>query len=228
MQQTPSQRYGHGINSRRETANVLQAIRWAANEVRADVVSMSFGFQDEIPAVTKAIKEATLHRDDKILFLAAASNSGGNMREMFPAHLDDVISVRETNGLGTFSGTNPPVDPDGPAAFGTLGRDVPSTWLSNVDGVDGEVAKSGSSVATAVAAGIIAMTLTFVQVGMAHPEARLPSEINRAWTRRGMLAVLARMSQNMGNRAYFISPTGFFSGKDAARAWTAIADACSR
>ena len=213
------------MNSQSEIANEIQAIYWAANEVKADVVSMSFGFQDEIPAITRAITEATLHRGGNILFLAAASNSGGNMREMFPAHLDSVISVRETNSLGAFSDTNPPVDPDGPAAFGTLGRDVPSAWLSSVDG---EVPKSGSSVATAVAAGIVAVILGFVRVGMADPTVRLPLDMDRAWTRRGMLAVLARMSQNMGNRSYFISPTGFFSGKDASRAWTAIADACMR
>lgn len=187
---------------------------------------MSFGFQDEVPSVTRAITEAILERKGNIIFLAAASNSGGNRREMFPANLDSVISIRETNSRGAFSDTNPPVDPDGPAVFGTLGREVPSAWLSSVDG---EVAKSGSSVATAMAAGIAAMVLTFVSVGMVDQTVPLPAEVHRVWTRRGMQAVLTRMSQDMGNRSYFISPIRLFNGEDAARrAWTAIADACVR
>ncbi|KAF7543160.1 hypothetical protein G7Z17_g10966 [Cylindrodendrum hubeiense] len=205
------------------TQSIVEAIHWAAIEMKADIISMSFGFQEEIPIITTAITEAILERKGNIIFLAAASNSGGNRREMFPANLDSVISIRETNSRGAFSDTNPPVDLDGPAAFGTLGREVPSAWLSSVDG---EVAKSGSSVATAMAAGIAAMVLTFVSVGMETETAKLPVEVQRVWTKRGMRAALTRMSQNMGNRSYFISPMAFFASKDAEKAWAAIADAC--
>ncbi|GJC88681.1 hypothetical protein ColLi_11519 [Colletotrichum liriopes] len=191
----------------------------------ADVVSMSFGFQHEVPSITEAITKAILERKGSVIFFAAASNSGGNHREMFPANLDHVISIRETNSRGAFSDTNPPVDPDGPAAFGTLGREVPSAWLRSVEG---EVAKSGSSVATAVAAGIAAMLLTVVSIGMADQTVHLPDDMRKLWTRRGMQCVLARMSQNMGNRSYYISPVGFFTGKNAEKAWVAIADACAR
>ncbi|KAL0943204.1 putative subtilisin [Colletotrichum truncatum] len=141
---------------RNSTHAIAEAIDWAANEVKADIVSMSFGFQDEVPIITHAITKAMLERQGNIIFFAAASNSGGNRREMFPANLDHVISIRETNTRGAFSDTNPPVDPDGPAVLGTLGREVPSAWLSSVEG---EIAKSGSSVATAVATGIAAMIM---------------------------------------------------------------------
>jgi hypothetical protein len=183
---------------------------------------MSFGFPGEIDAIRRAIAEAELQRDGKILFFAAASNSGGNRREMFPATHDAVISMRETNSLGAFSDTNPPIDPDGPAVFGTLGKDVPSAWPRS----DGEVPKSGSSVATAVGSGIAGMILTLASIGLADPSVQLPSKTERLWTRRGMRAMLMRMSQDMGHRSYFISPSNFFSGMDEANIWNAIADAC--
>ncbi|KAF6795401.1 putative subtilisin [Colletotrichum sojae] len=204
---------------------IADAIDWAAHEVKADIVSMSFGFKDEVPVITQAITRAMLERHGKIIFLAAASNSGGNRREMFPANLDSVISIRETNTLGAFSDTNPPVDPDGPAVLGTLGRDVPSAWLSSVEG---EVAKSGSSVATAIAAGIAAMMITIMSIGMADTTVQISPDTKKLWTKRGMRNAMARMSFDMGNRSYYISPAGFFSGKGAEKAWAAIADACTR
>lgn len=184
---------------------------------------MSFGFQEHVPNIARAITKANFQRDDKILFFAAASNSGGNTKEMFPANMDGVISIRETNSNGAFSDTNPPVLIDGPAGLGTLGREVPSAWLSSVEG---EVAKSGSSVSTAITAGIAAMVLTFVGKGL-DSEATLPRELERVWTRRGMISVLKKMSQNVGNRSYFISPQAFFAGKDYFRVWMSMADACS-
>ncbi|KAF6813980.1 putative subtilisin [Colletotrichum musicola] len=158
---------------------IADAIDWAAHEVKADIVSMSFGFKDEVPVITQAITKAMLERHGKIIFLAATSNSGGNRREMFPANLDSVISIRETNTLGAFSDTNPPVDPDGPAVLGTLGRDVPSAWLSSAEG---EVAKSGSSVATAVSAGIAAMIMTIMSIccDRGEPSIGLPRAPRRA------------------------------------------------
>ncbi len=180
---------------------------------------MSFGFHDEIPAISVAIWEAQTFRRDKILFFAAAANSGGNQREMFPARHDSVVSIRETNSNGLFSDTNPPVDRDGPAVYGTLGRDVPSAWLRTVEG---ELAKSGSSVATAVAAGIAAMTLAYANTGLLGP-----SDVAKLRTRRGMLRMFAKMSENMGDRCFFLSPARFFLDRDETSCWAAMIDACS-
>ncbi|KAF5662958.1 peptidase S8 subtilisin kexin sedolisin [Fusarium heterosporum] len=208
---------------RQSCKNITEAIRWAAEDCEADIISMSFGFQEEIPEISQAIGEAELKRQKRILFFAAASNSGGNRKEMFPANHDAVISVRSTNSNGAFSDTNPPADPHGPAVYGTLGQDVPSAWLCNVDG---ELSKSGSSVATAVAAGIAAMILAFAEAGFQSPDVHLHHDVKRLWTRRGMLAMFAKMSEDMGNRCYFISPIKFFSERDAVRGWAAMIDAC--
>ncbi|KAK8004773.1 subtilisin-like protein [Apiospora arundinis] len=205
---------------------ICQAIKWATEECDVDIVSMSFGFESEIPEISIAIREAELRKHDKLLFFAAASNSGGNRREMFPACHDAVISIRQTNAHGSFSDTNPPADPYGPAVFGTLGSNVPSAWLGNVDG---EVAKSGSSVATAIAAGLAAMMLTCANIGLAQSQQRLPPEVARLWTRRGMLAMFAKMSVDTGHaRCLFLTPLNFFT--EGARSpdgfWAGIVDAC--
>ncbi|KAK6077474.1 hypothetical protein SCUP515_05002 [Seiridium cupressi] len=174
---------------------------------------MSFGFPDEVPVISKTITEVQLHRDNQILFFTAASNSGENRKEMFPANHNSVISIRETNSKGAFSDTNPPVDPYGPAVFGTLGKNVRSAWLRNPDG---DLPESGSSVATAIAVGITAMVLDFAGIGSNNPGIPAPSEITKLWTRREMLAMFVRMLPDMGNRCFFISPAKLFASKDVA------------
>ena len=182
---------------------------------------MSFGFQDEIPLISNAIHKALITRNNKIIFFAAASNFGGNRKEMFPANHDSVISMRETNSRGSFSDTNPPVDPAGPVVFGTVGKEVPAAWLSTVEG---EIARSGTSVATAGATGLAGIILGLLA---AAPDMNLPLEVEKAWTKRGMEAIFRRLSNDMGNRTRFVTPIPFFTGKDpAATLLTAISDAC--
>ncbi|KAK2053264.1 hypothetical protein LY76DRAFT_597957 [Colletotrichum caudatum] len=203
--------------------SIADAIDWAANEAKADIISMSFGFHHNVPVIVDAIRKAIHDRHGRLIFFAVASNSGGNSREMFPARLPDVFSVRETNSLGAFSDTNPPVDPDGPVSFGTLGKGVPFAWLSSVEG---EVAKSGSSVATAVAAGIAALLMTIADVGVADKNLTA-IDAGRLRTNRGMYEVLKRMSQDMGNRSRYISPQGIFVEGDLKKTWATIAYACT-
>ena len=111
------------------------------------------------------------------------------------------------------------------AVYGTLGMSVPSAWLRNVSG---ELAKSGSSVATAIVAGIAAMMLSFASIGLAQSDFHVPPEVGRKlWKRRYMLALFAKMSENMGNRCMFLSPLKFFSERDSFKCWAAMIDACT-
>ncbi|KAJ5208734.1 subtilisin-like protein [Penicillium cf. viridicatum] len=111
--------------------NVAKAISWASRDWEADIISMSFGFADEQPCISDAIREAIYERKDSILFFAAASNYGANDREMFPAGHDSVISIRGTNANGDFEDFNPPKSQDEVAVFGTLGLDVSSAWANS-------------------------------------------------------------------------------------------------
>ncbi|KAK8099657.1 subtilisin-like protein [Apiospora kogelbergensis] len=186
---------------------ICQAIKWATEECKVDIISMSFGFESDINEISMAIREAELYKRGNILFFAAASNSG---------ETGESCSQRATT-------LNPPVDTHGPTVFGTLGSNVSSAWLSNVDG---EVAKSGSSVATAIAAGIAAMMLTCADLGFAQPEPKLPPEVERLWTRRGMLSLFLKMSEHMGNKCQFLTPSQFLGSPDGL--WAGIIDACRR
>lgn len=189
-----------------------------------------------------AIRQAEISRFDRILFFASSSNSGGNRRELFPGRHDSVISIRATNAHGRFSDNNPPVDPHGPAVYGTLGSNVmPLAWPRNMkDNPMATSGMSGVSVATAVAAGIAAMMLSFATLGLVETKAEAEQELGRErifhhplhikklWTRKGILALFSRMSEDtMGNRCMYLSPIKFFSSeRGALKCWTSMQDAC--
>jgi hypothetical protein len=164
--------------------------------------------------ISNAILQAVQQRKGSILFFAAAANLGANQKEMFPAHHEFVISIRGTNSEGVFQDFNPPPDRDGPAVFGTLGKDVPSAWLNTHDG---EICKSGTSVATPIAAGIAAMILGYANLCFAK---RLRLDFNlarRLWTRRGMLSMFTKMSTCMKEKCFYLSPLDFIRNSDEER-----------
>lgn len=173
---------------------------------------MSFGFPDEVlindvPVISNAILRAVRKKNQRILFFAAAANFGGNQKEMFPAKHEFVIPIRGTNSQGVFQDFNPPPDRDGPAVYGTLGKDVPSAWLSTYDG---EIQKSGTSVATPIAAGIAAMILGYANLCFFHELQLLePSLVKKLWTKHGMLSIFSKMSTCMKEKCFYLSPFGF-------------------
>lgn len=181
---------------------------------------MSFGFPTDQKAIGSAIRKAHAERDGSILFFAAAANEGGNEREMFPANHELVISVRGTTTEGVFADFNPPRPQDEASVYGTLGREVSSAWLRGHP----EMRKTGTSVATPIAAGLAAMILGDVDGRRDSNEAAKVRENLRS--RRGMLAMFKRMSRDMGNGCLYLAPWGSFDKGDDAR-WAMIRDAIS-
>jgi Subtilase family len=171
---------------------------------------MSFGFSQELPVISRAIRKAVLDRDDAILFFAAAANYGANEEEMFPANHESVISIRGTNFQGHFPDFNPPRSPDESVVYGTLGTDVPSAWLRDHPG---EMHKSGTSVATPIAAGIAAIVLGYVGGKSEGGVDKLLEK--RLRSRRGMLAIFKTMAKDMGNGCSFLNPWNFFREEDS-------------
>ncbi|KAJ5174596.1 subtilisin-like protein [Penicillium canariense] len=201
--------------------NVAKAISWASREWEADIISMSFGFADEQPCISGAIREAQYERKDAILFFAAASNYGANDREMFPARHDSVISIRGTNANGDFEDFNPPKHEDESAVFGTLGLDVPSAWSNS----DDEVYKSGTSIATAIAAGIAGCLLGYIS---SHPPERpFYNAKYRAWTRQGMHAIFRVLSSNTLKAGYLYLTVWDLIGKAEDVRWAKLGGALS-
>jgi len=145
--------------SRPESKNaIVQAIKWASSQHEADVISMSFGFRDTDKSIADAITSAQLARGNAVVFLASAGNSSSE-RERFPAYHQDVLSIRATNCDGAFLAKRPPQDNERPGlVFGTYGDDIPDR-ITKEHGP--EICKPGSSIATAVAAGIAAVMIAY-------------------------------------------------------------------
>lgn len=160
---------------------------------------MSFGYAEEQECISDAIHGALCKRHGSILFFAAASNDGANDREMFPARHDSVISIRGTNSAGNFEDFNPPNEE---VAFGTLGLDVPSAWLRDHDH---EVYRSGTSIATAVAAGIAGALLGYVN--RKSKESTFKAVNKKLRTRQGMQAMFRFLaSPTLNERHLYLVP----------------------
>lgn len=163
---------------------------------------MSFGYVDDQRPISKAIRNAVNDRDESIVFFSAAANFGANEKEMFPARHECVISIRGTNTNGAFQDFNPPRNPWENVVLGTLGLEVPSSCLSS-DVED--VCKSGTSVATAVTAGIAGMLLGYVNSRFNNP--RYEVVRNKLRTRQGMLAILDSIATDSLNNGYkYVTP----------------------
>ncbi|EJP63535.1 Peptidase S8/S53, subtilisin/kexin/sedolisin [Beauveria bassiana ARSEF 2860] len=159
----------HMMYAGRHRLTKAKAIEWAWKCCGANIISMSFGFDDEIyvddkPVISNAIYKALQKTNQQILFFAAAANDGGNRPEMFPANSPQVFSIRGSDDTGWQQPFNPPPDYDASTCFMTLGKDVPGASLSASKHKGANVCKSGTSVATPIAAGIAAILLGYARI----------------------------------------------------------------
>jgi len=152
---------------------------------------MSFGYSDHQACIANAIRDAVSASNESVLFFAAAANFGANEAEMFPARHRCVISIRGTNSTGRFEDFNPPPGSNEARVLGTLGLDVPSACLSHQPGID--VCMKGTSVATAVAAGMAGMLLEYVR-GQSSLRSTYRMVRDRLKRQEGMLALLESLS----------------------------------
>ncbi|KAK3935255.1 hypothetical protein QBC46DRAFT_358388 [Diplogelasinospora grovesii] len=196
------------------TGNIAEAIEWAWKVCQANIVTMSFGFDEEIyiddkPVVSNAILRALLETDQRILFFAAAANDGGNRGEMFPANNLHVLSIRGTDDYGWAQRFNPPPDYNAKTCFMTLGRNVPGASLTKSEDEGADVCKSGTSVATPIAAGIAAMLLGYARMHendlqeMVGP--RDTAKLSRLWGITGMSALFERMATEMADKWSYLN-----------------------
>lgn len=146
---------------------VADAIIHAVMEWKVDIITMSFGFDEPVPIIEDAINLADR---EKIVMLAAASNNGGNDDIAWPARLDKVICIHATDSYGNPSDFTP-TQCSYSDNFSILGQAVKSSWPPHLK-QGTEIRKSGSSIATPIAAGIAAIVLDFLRQFLsrrAHP-----------------------------------------------------------
>lgn len=184
-------------------SNAEKAILYAATDCDVDIISMSFGFPTEVEAISDAITEALRIKKGRIAFFAAAANDGSNGHEMFPAHMQSVISVRGTDSMGGFiPAYDPPPYEEETRHFGTLGQDVP------YDFSDQRKVRSGCSLATPILAGISA---TIVQYAWCNSSESDRTGIHtRICSSNGIRQILKDIAIDKGNKRYYIAPFEFF------------------
>lgn len=193
------------------TNNLLQAIQWAGIECEADIISMSFGVSRD-PRIEQAIMEVQTHRRRNVIFFASAGNSGAHEDVAFPACCEGVISVRAADNLGSAARTNPGPGSNEAYSFATFGDSIPERLRRHKP----EVCNPGSSISTAVAAGMAAMMLSYTSLlpGI-FPGQIDESRIRKLWTARGMESLFLTLSGDVvvGNRVRFVNPVRFFTDK---------------
>lgn len=115
---------------------------------------MSFGYANEVEVIENAIGEAARRN---VAMFAAASNYGDNQQESWPARHPQVMCIHAADGMGNKYRRNP-TPRMGNDNFSVLGVEVSGRWRDNTD-----KRKSGTSVATPIAAGIATIFIEFMR-----------------------------------------------------------------
>ena len=173
----------------------------AAIEEGVNIISMSFGFpayDKHLEGIQRAIDKAS---SAHILMFCAASNGGGNTSIAYPANQNEVICVNSANGLGSPSEYNPGEAQEG-RNLCALGEAVKSSWpklqLQR---------KSGTSIATPIAAALAAVLLDYVWQNMADGDEFMVSKL---LMRKGMLEVLVELMSKKRLDYYYLDPGKLF------------------
>lgn len=183
------------------TLSFLQAIHYAVHSWEVDIISMSFGWPNQVEGYQK-VEDAILDASRKgILMFAAASNDGGNKLRAFPARHDEVICVHSTDGRGNPSGFNPTPEKNH-HNFSTLGENIDSVWplkLTKQSDINAPTRKSGTSFATPVAVSIAAAMIELVR-------RELPDEAAKIKRNARMKAVLKLVAGQPRNGYHYLAP----------------------
>ncbi|KAL2208340.1 DDE-domain-containing protein [Sarocladium strictum] len=197
---------------------IVKALEWATSKhIKADIITMSFGYDMTSTVIHNAIREtqktagATGHTP---LLFAAASNHGLLKGPSFPASDTNVICVYALDGNGfDLQGLNPPTDPFN-ANLGTLGHAIELSWPEKVStAVDESYVlkyKSGTSYATPILAATTANYLAWLDC---HAAALGPNKLRHAREREWIVKVFReRMATKQQSRSdmMFVAPWTFF------------------
>jgi hypothetical protein len=175
---------------------------------------MSFGFPESSQSVRDAIHDVKRFRKGAIVFLASAGNDV-DRSEAYPACDPSVISMYATDSAGTFLNTNTSPSNGSRRSLGCLGTygEAPDDILAELRAqyTNGDFS-AGTSVATAAAAGIVGLMLTYARL-MPHamPGCDVEGVCSDLKTTHGMRCMLFAMAQTWHERQHFINPVRFWS-----------------
>lgn len=193
----------------RETQDVVPdqvapAIEHAVKNWEVDIISMSFGFPSVIFKINEALKLAD---NNDVLLFAAASNDGANksIPRAWPAREDTkVFCIHATDSHGYPWKRNPPSEL-GTFNFATFGEDVLTTGKQ-----DKLVGKTGTSMATPIAAATAALLIDFSR--LPRMKGKKLDHMNKVASFQGMKRLLLASSEKTGQDNFrYIKPWRLFS-----------------
>jgi len=198
-------------------------------EWEVDVICIPLGFPKKSPSISHAIRGVEYSQWGAIIFLASAGNNV-NRAEGYPGWDSPVISIYATESTGAFLGTNSIPWEKAQPLLGTYGDKVPDAILADLraQSPQGDFS-AGTSVATAVAAGIVGLMLAYAALiphvlpGCGAED--LYSELKKIY---GMRHLLSGMVKPVASSQYFINPIQFCSqGSDDSKMYHAMCRAVS-
>ncbi len=131
-----------------DSTSIARGLRWAAeNGVR--IVNLSLG-----GPYSKTMADAVAYAQARGVLVVAAADNQGSTTPVYPAALDDVLSVgasTQSDTLASFSNRGAWVDLLAP------GTNVISTWPTNLDPADPYGVLQGTSMASPLVAGVAAL-----------------------------------------------------------------------
>lgn len=181
----------------------------AADNWDVDVLSLSLGFFPFSEVIKKALEESNWSSK---LVLAAASNHGTRLPMSYPASASGVMAINSSDPEGVWSKFNPPTVPG--KGLNMLGEKVSSAWITTTTTTDAKGVQTvtedpgatkrmrGTSVATPIAAGLMALVLEAVMVELPDEDSELKSRrdflLRLLKTHDGMTAYLAHVTKEKG------------------------------
>lgn len=135
---------------------MLQAIMYAVDEWKANIVVMPFAFPHRNDDVADAVDHASSRR---VLLFAAASNESDS-KLGFPACLPEVICVY-SNKNATIPSTFCRLGKQGDNNFCTIGEEVEGAWPLHLNNGKESKRETGTSCSTPIAAGVAALILEY-------------------------------------------------------------------
>lgn len=183
---------------------VAPAIEHAVKNWDVDIISMSFGFPSVIFKMDQALRLAA---NNDVLLFAAASNDGANedITRAWPARDDSkVFCIHATDSKGSPWKGNPPNE-FATHNFATLGENVLTTGKQ-----DKMVGKTGTSMATPIAAATAALLIDFSR--LPRMKGKKLDHIDKVASFQGMKRLLLASSTKVNNDNFrYIKPWHLFS-----------------
>jgi subtilisin family serine protease len=158
---------------------------------------MSFGYSYPSKVISEAIKYA---HDRGVLLMAAAGNSGSTEDVRYPARDRHVMCIHAATALGNMYDGNPTRKANA-SNFAILGVAVQGVGIAPARQAVSLVRRSGTSQATAVAAGVAALIIQIMRESRAEvlkggwSSQRYESALSQLKTLDGMLRVFEKISE---------------------------------